>query len=75
VRGEVAKIEEFCSIMPESVDVYTEWKRLVSFHRVTGVQVHDARLVAAMNVYGIDRILTFNGSDFSRYPIKVITPS
>jgi predicted nucleic acid-binding protein len=29
---------------------------------------HDARLVAAMNVYGIKGILTFNGRDFSRYP-------
>lgn len=74
-RGEVAKIEEFCSVVPESIDVYTEWKRVVSVHKVTGVQVHDARLVAAMKVYGIDRILTFNESDFSRYLVTVITPS
>lgn len=73
-RAEVAKVEQFCSIVPESIDVYTEWKRLITAHQVSGVHVHDARLVAAMNVYGIDRMLTFNGSDFMRYPIRAIAP-
>ncbi len=36
-------------------------------HSVRGVQVHDARLAAAMRVHGIPYILTFNGSDFERY--------
>jgi predicted nucleic acid-binding protein len=31
------------------------------------VQVHDARLVAAMRVHGVKRILTFNDKDFARY--------
>jgi hypothetical protein len=31
-----------------------------------GVQVHDARLVAAMKVHGVTRILTINIRDFSR---------
>ena len=35
---------------------------------VSGVQVHDARLVAAMRVHGLDRLLTLNVADFSRYP-------
>jgi predicted nucleic acid-binding protein len=34
---------------------------------VSGVQVHDARLVAAMRVHGVKRILTFNERDFARY--------
>ncbi len=43
---------------------------------VTGVKVHDARLVAAMKTYGIGRILTFNKDDFRRYPdIEIITPA
>jgi predicted nucleic acid-binding protein len=33
-----------------------------------GVQVHDARLAAAMYAHGISHILTFNGNDFRRYP-------
>ena len=34
---------------------------------VSGVQVHDARLVATMIVHGVTHILTFNTSDFVRY--------
>ncbi len=36
-------------------------------HAVVGSKVHDAKLVALMNVHGIGRILTFETSDFSRY--------
>ena len=32
-----------------------------------GVQVHDARLVAAMLVHGIPNLLTLNVTDFARY--------
>jgi hypothetical protein len=33
---------------------------------VIGAKVHDARLVAAMNVHGARRLLTFNAGDFTR---------
>jgi hypothetical protein len=36
-------------------------------HGVLGVQVHDARLAAAMYVHRVNHILTLNASDFSRY--------
>ena len=63
------------SVLIESTDVYTEWKRLVVAHGVTGVQAHNARLVAAMKVYGINRILTVNTQDFGRYEnIEPIRP-
>jgi hypothetical protein len=32
-------------------------------------------LVAAMNVHGVGRILTFNVDDFARYGIEVLHPS
>jgi predicted nucleic acid-binding protein len=74
-RNEMVRLEGFFSICEESVDVYVEWTRLVVAHAVKGVQVHDARIVAAMNVYGIRRIVTFNGDDFKRYnEIEVILP-
>jgi predicted nucleic acid-binding protein len=73
---EVVRIEEFLSLVIESTDVYTEWKRLVVVYGVTGVQAHDARLVAAMKVYNIHRILTFNTQDFVRYKeIEAIPPA
>jgi len=38
--------------------------------------VHDAHLVAAMQVYGLQKILMFNGDDFKRYPrITVLNPA
>jgi predicted nucleic acid-binding protein len=72
---EVTKMEGFFSLLVESTDVYSEWKRLVVAYGVTGVQAHDARLVAAMKVYGIERILTFNVQDFVRYKeIEAVRP-
>ena len=73
---EILKLEAFLSVLAESVDVYAEWKRLVLAYEVTGVQAHDARIAAAMNVYGVRRILTFNGGDFRRYSgIEVVQPA
>ena len=36
-------------------------------HAVSGKNVHDARMVAAMVVHGVESILTFNTQDFLRY--------
>jgi len=75
-RAELAQMESFFTVVGESADVYSMWKHLVTLHGVSGVEAHDARLVAAMKVYGIDRILTFNATDFTRYPgIEVVHPA
>jgi predicted nucleic acid-binding protein len=55
------------TFLPDSEAVYREWRRLVVLHEVKGVQVHDARLVAVMRVYGIRHLLTPNDADFRRY--------
>jgi len=73
--GELEKIERFLTILPDSPAVYGEWKRLVVRHGVLGSKVHDAKLVATMNVHGIRRILTFNTGDFARYDIEALHPS
>jgi len=50
-------------------------RRLLVDHAISGVQVHDARLVAAMQVHGVFRILTFNTKDFKRFSgIQAIHP-
>jgi len=66
-QAELDEIESFFDVVLESRDVYREWKQLVTFYKVRGVEAHDARLVAAMKVDGISRILTFNTKDFVRY--------
>ncbi len=43
---------------------------------IRGVNVHDARLVAAMLVHGLTHILTFNITDFARYlEITAVNPT
>ena len=69
--------ERLFPVIPDCPDIYSEWKRLVVDFQVKGVQVHDARLVAAMKIHGISYILTFNFKDFKRYQvegIKAISP-
>jgi predicted nucleic acid-binding protein len=73
--SEVEKIERILTLLPDSSATYAEWKRLVAEHSVLGAKVHDARLVAAMNVHGVGRILTFNTDDFTRCGIEVLHPS
>ena len=71
---EVSKIERALILLPDSPAVYEEWKRLVVRHNVLGSKVHDAKLVAVMNVHRVPRILTFNTADFARYPIEALHP-
>jgi len=60
-------VERLFPLLPDSPAVYPEWRRLVVSFGVAGVQVHDARIVAAMIVHNVSHILTFNTTDFVRY--------
>jgi hypothetical protein len=48
------------NLLPENEQVYREWRKIVVRYSVSGVQVHDARLAAAMYVHGVREILTLN---------------
>lgn len=72
--AELQKIERALTVLPDLPAAYDEWKRLIDRHAVTGSKVHDARLVAAMNVHGVSRLLTFNTGDFARYDLELIHP-
>jgi len=75
-HAETSRLEALLTLLPEIPAIYPEWRRLVVLHSVAGAQVHDARIVAAMKVFGITNILTFNGSDFTRYPdLHVVHPT
>jgi predicted nucleic acid-binding protein len=67
VLQEVASIETLLTLLPDISAIYTAWKAIVRAHKVQSVQVYDARLVALMNVYAIEGILTFNDDYFKRY--------
>lgn len=62
----VQAIESGMSLLPDNEAVYREWRRIIVQYGVSGVQVHDARLAAAMYVHRVDYILTLNMTDFSR---------
>ncbi len=63
----VQAIESGMSLLPDNEAVYREWRRIVVQYGVSGVQVHDARLAAAMYVHHVDHLLTLNVADFSRF--------
>jgi predicted nucleic acid-binding protein len=67
VEQEVRVIEKGMVLLADNEAVYHEWRRLVLAHSVSGVQVHDARLAAAMSVHRITHLLTLNPDDFRRY--------
>lgn len=60
-------IQSRLSFAPDSAATHQEWLKIVYEERVSGVQVHDARLVAAMHVHRISHLLTLNVADFRRY--------
>lgn len=72
----ITRCETLFRLLPETPEIFQEWKRLVVVHEVSGLKVHDARLVAAMNVHQVSSIITFDTGDFQRYVpgIEVIHP-
>ncbi len=72
---EVDRIKRLWVLLPD-LPLFEEWERLIREYRVSGKNAHDARLVAAMHMHGIDSILTFNVGDFVRYrDLRVIHPA
>lgn len=73
---EVASIEDSLTLLPDVPAIYPAWKRIVDGHKVQGVKVYDARLVAVMSVYAVESILSFNNADFERYAfITALNPA
>lgn len=74
-ENELSRIEQVFDLLPDSVEVYRNWRDLVVAHAVIGVKVHDAKIVAAMKANGIENLLSFNSKDFKRYTdIKAVEP-
>jgi predicted nucleic acid-binding protein len=75
VATQIGTIERLFRLATDDPAIYPVWKGLVATHQVLGARVYDARLVAAMLVHNIDRILTFNVGDFARYGVAVQHPA
>jgi predicted nucleic acid-binding protein len=72
----VDRFQTLLRVLPETPEIFQTWRKLALQHRVSGIQVHDARIVAAMTVHQVNKILSFDLDDFKRYAgITVLHPS
>ena len=72
---DMQRLQELFVLLRDERAIFEQWQKLVLQHDVSGKNAHDARLVAAMQRHGLTHILTFNKSDFTRFPhITVLTP-
>jgi predicted nucleic acid-binding protein len=70
--NELSPAFSFLSDVPA---IFSQWQKLVLQYDCKGKIAHDVRLVAAMLVHGVERILTFNAPDFARFSeIGVVKP-
>lgn len=67
-------IQKHFEILPDTFQTFTEWRKIVSDYKVTGVQVHDAKLAASMKIHKVEYLVTLNEKDFRRFGIKIIDP-
>lgn len=66
---------EIFTLLRDERQVFRFWRELVTQRDVRGKHAHDARLVAAMLRHGVEAILTFNASDFRKFPgIQALSP-
>ena len=63
------------TLLPDRTDLSALWQTLVETRGITGFRAHDARLVAAMQSYGINRLLTFNIAHFRTLPVTILDPA
>jgi predicted nucleic acid-binding protein len=61
--------------LPDREELFTYWHALGRSQGIKGVRSHDARLVAAMQTFGIALLLTFNLADFKDFAITLLDPS
>jgi predicted nucleic acid-binding protein len=63
------------TLLHDRQDLLATWHALVKSLGIGGLRSYDARLVAAMQSFGVSRLLTFNGNDFRDFSITVIDPA
>lgn len=74
-EAEIEKVQRVFTVLPENEKIFDRWKMLVTKHKVSGKVAHDAHIVAAMIVHGIENLLTLNPNDFKRFAeINVVSP-
>jgi predicted nucleic acid-binding protein len=65
--SEIEQIRSRFPLLADTPEIVARWLTLVTAHDIKGKKVHDARLVAVMQVHGVTQLLTFNTDDFTGY--------
>ncbi len=71
----ISDLLTFLHVLPVPAPVVESWMSLVRRHPVTGADVFDLQIAATMQANDVQRIYTFNTSDFEMIgEISVVTP-
>ena len=68
----ISALEAVFPLLDDKPGLLAEWRKLVVSHDCKGKAAHDARIVAAMNIHGVARVMTLNTADFTRYPGLIV---
>ena len=67
LAGDAERLEDRFQVAEDGPSVTARLLLLLRTFRVGGKQVHDANIVATMQVHGIPKLLTHNAQDFRRF--------
>jgi predicted nucleic acid-binding protein len=67
----ISNILQTCQVVDETSATTSMLLTLLRDYSVSGKQVHDANIVAAVLANGIDTLLTLNTADFKRYEDRI----
>jgi predicted nucleic acid-binding protein len=65
---ELQRFELLFAVLSDPPDLFLRWRKLVCDIPVTGKRAHDARIAAWMIEHGVERVITYNVSDFRSIP-------
>ena len=72
---EVVELQKRFRFLKDSPKIFTHRLELVRNFSITGKRVHDARLVAVLEVHAVENLITFNISDFLAFPsLSIVDP-
>jgi predicted nucleic acid-binding protein len=74
-HAEIVRLKTLFPLRPDDPSIVNVWEALVVTHDCKGKVAHDARLVAAMQIHGLGKFLTFHTADFARFPGIAIDPT
>lgn len=71
----ISSLLAFLHVLPVPAHAVDGLLNLLRRHPVTGGDVFDLHIVAAMQANGVERIYTFNAADFAVFPeLSIVTP-